>query len=144
MVFQQDVRINYWNLLKRRKRSIRNFLDLNGITNVTKFDFWLKNNNSQYIFTEDFKKEVFCHLEGKENVEVKNEFKSIEDKEEKNSEIKEEILGMPLLSIESEVLEMKPSVSENSDSFYNSEEDSNYSANQKKIKKKKQQNETND
>ena len=134
MPFQQDVRINYWNLLKRRKRSIRNFLEVNGIDNVQKFNKWLNDNTSQYIFSEDFKKEVLCHFEVKENVETKEKIQSIESKEEQSSPTKEESWDPPVLSPEVGVSEIEFSVSPTPDLDVDSEEDV---PSYKKSKKKK-------
>lgn len=134
MPFQQDVRIDYWNLLKRRKRSIRNFLEVNGIDNVQKFNNWLNDNTSQYIFSEDFKKEVLCHFEVKENVETKEKIQSIESKEEQSSPTKEESWDPPALSPEVGVSEIEFSVSPTSDLDVDSEEDV---PSYKKSKKKK-------
>ena len=137
MAFQQDVRIDYWNLLKRRKRSIRNFLEVNGIDNVQKFNNWLNDNTSQYIFSEDFKKEVLCHFEVKKNVETKEKIQSIESKEEQNSPTKEESWDPSALSPEVGVSEIEFSVSPTPDSEIDSEEDF---PSYKKSKKKKHSN----
>lgn len=137
MPFQQDVRIDYWNLLKRRKRSIRNFLEVNGIDNVQKFNNWLNDNTSQYIFSEDFKKEVLCHFEVKKNVETEKKIQSIESKEEQSSQTKEENWDPPALSSEVGVAEIEFSVSPTQDSEVESEEDVPY---YKKSKKKKYSN----
>lgn len=139
MPFQQDVRIDYWNLLKRRKRSIRNFLEVNGINNEQKFDNWLNDNTSQYIFSEDFKKEVLCHFEVKKNVETKEKIQKVEDKKNQGSETKEENWDPPTLSPEAGISEIEFSVSPTPDSESGLEEDV---PSYKKSKKKKYSNNT--
>jgi len=76
MPYKQEPRLDFWNVLKRRKRSIRNFLETNGIDDVQKFNNWLKTNSSEYIFSEEFKKEVFNHFGDKKHVTENNEQKA--------------------------------------------------------------------
>lgn len=138
MSFQQDVRIDYWNLLKRRKRSIRNFLEVNAIDNQKKFDNWLKENSSQYIFSEDFKKEVLNHFEDIKNVDTKEKVQSTENQKEQVAETEEENWDPPSLSAEVGISEIEFSVSPTSDSDLDSEEDD--VPQHKKSKKKKNYN----
>ena len=135
MPFQQDVRIDYWNLLKRRKRSIRNFLDMNGIDNEKKFHNWLKENTSQYIFSEEFKKEVLNHIEVKVNVKVKEKTQSSETTKKQDSETKKEDWSEPVLSPEIGVAEIEFTISPTPDSGADFEEE-NLSSNKKSKKKK--------
>jgi len=89
MTFQQDSRVDFWTVLKRRKRSIRNFLEINDITNIQKFNNWIKIKSSEFIFTEAFQKEVLNHLEevkpSVQSTKVRREVKSEEEVRAKES-----------------------------------------------------------
>ena len=135
MAFQQDVRLDFWTVLKRRKRSIRNFLELNGINNMQKFDNWLTNNSSEYIFSEGFKKEVLSHFEDGKNVDTKEKIQSIEDKKDQTLETKEESKDSPTFSSETAFSEIAFSVSPSVDSLEDSEDEDFPQS--KKSKKKK-------
>lgn len=58
MALKEETRPELWTVLKRRKRSIRNFLEGNSINSVDKFESWMKLHSHEYTYSPEFVQEV--------------------------------------------------------------------------------------
>ena len=135
MTFQQDSRVDFWTVLKRRKRSIRNFLEINDITNIQKFNNWIKIKSSEFLITEAFQKEVLSHLEEvKPVVHSTKEHKKIKSVEERWLEESKQEDSSGSSSTEDDRIELEFAVTQTSEDIGESDGDV-FSA--KKSKKKK-------
>jgi len=73
MALKEESRPELWTVLKRRKRSIRSFLENNQIDSSVKLDFWLKSHEHEYSYSKEFLQEVAKVLSVKKEVkEVPN------------------------------------------------------------------------
>lgn len=135
MVFQQDSRVDFWTVLKRRKRSIRNFLETNSITNIQKFKNWMDIKSSEFVFSEAFQKEVLNHLEEvKPSVQSAKVRREVKSEEEVRLEESPQEVSSDVSSSEDVRVELEFTVSQTSEKTDESEEEL---PSWKKSKKKK-------
>lgn len=62
VLLKEEHRPDFWTVLRRRKRSIRNFLDSNQIQDINSLENWIALNSHEYLFSDVFISEVKSHF----------------------------------------------------------------------------------
>jgi hypothetical protein len=113
VVLIEEQRPDFWVVLRRRKRTIKDFLETNEIKNIQMFKNWISGNEKEYLISDNFISEVSSHLTEQTSVTIEEVISPIimlekETQEEFNDYIKDVDKDISTTWEEEEIIQLLP------------------------------------